>query len=359
MVPHSQAAPPVLLPRHAGAGASPAWALRLAVERGLLQSADFFSGAPVAEELSISHRSFLIRVAGRPRWFIKRADPVRTGGRDLGVEAAVYRLAVHHPEIARVIPRCRLIGEGGGLLVLDAVDGYPLNTLTFNSPGDSGILEAYGRSVAAVHQVRPAPFGQPPWLLVALEARWAGYSWLPRGCAALFRRLAASRALRTAFQDAHRRWRPRCLTHGDIRWANAVAESRDQTVRVWLVDWELACLGDPAWDVGSLIADALATKALLSGTEPAMEDWARMCTPILAGYRAAARPFPTSVWAEFVEQSVQLAGMRLVQSIIEHGHASSQDLQRAEAALLPSSLRFLLQSRAVGRGLARASEVAF
>ncbi len=78
------------------AGVSTAWALEFLLERGLLTPTDAVSGAVEAEELSTSHRSFCVRVGGQPRWFVKRADPIHSRGRDLGMEATAYSLAAGH-----------------------------------------------------------------------------------------------------------------------------------------------------------------------------------------------------------------------------------------------------------------------
>src|SRR6187397_3446497 len=99
------------------------WALRYLLDRRVLSSADAVLTTVEAEDTSISHASSCVYLNGRPQWFIKRADPTRSQGRDLGSEAAVYRLAASDPSLAEVIPRCRLIDERGDVIVLDAVAG--------------------------------------------------------------------------------------------------------------------------------------------------------------------------------------------------------------------------------------------
>jgi hypothetical protein len=56
-------------------------------------------------------------------------------------------------------------------------------------------------------------------------------------------------------------WTEECLIHGDFRWDNIVVTkdlAAKRVRRVALVDWELACLGDPAWDVGCAMGEYLA-----------------------------------------------------------------------------------------------------
>lgn len=338
---------------------SPSWALQLLLERGLLSAAEVLAGEPAAHEKSISHASFCVCVGGQPRWFVKVADPTRARGRDLGAEAAVYDFAVSQPALSRVIPRCLLTEPRASLVVTEAVSGAPLAaSLAFSNGADhrqSAALSAYGRSVALVHSARPAIFGHPPWLPVALEPRWGDYSWLPRWCAWLLTRLSGSATIRIAFQQARREWRRTCLIHGDLRWANALLEEDADALNVWLVDWELACLGDPSWDVGSLVADVAAAIALGEGTGPAVDQLMPACTPLLSGYLTSSS-LDTFSWASLIERSVRMAGVRLVQTIIEHGYTSPDELQMAEARLAPWMILFLTRTQDVAGRLVNASE---
>src|SRR5262249_38916837 len=188
-----------------------------------------------------------------PGGFGKAADPVRALGRDLGAEAAVYRLAAAHPALARVTPRCWMIAAHDQTIVLDAVDGEPLTTAIWQRARAHderrAILTVYGEALAHIHSVRPPRLGQPPWLLNALEPRWGRYEWLPAPCGALLIRLARSGAFREGFRIARREWRTTALVHGDIRWANGLVARCNGGYRIWIVDWELGCTGDPAWDV--------------------------------------------------------------------------------------------------------------
>jgi len=335
------------------------WALRYLLDRRVLSSADAVLTTVEAEDTSISHASSCVYLNGRPQWFIKRADPARSQGRDLGSEAAVYRLAASDPSLAEVIPRCRLIDERGDVIVLDAVAGKPLTAGLQRSSDDgtagpSEIVRAYGEAVARIHAVQPPPMGTPPWLLTALEPQWGNYSWLPPACASLLSRLAASATMRAAFQQAQFEWTPSSLVHGDLRWANVLMDEDAENVKLWLVDWELACLGDPAWDVGSILADIAATVLLEQGIPSLHEEPLSLSLSMLAGYRAAS-DFEIESWAWMLQRSVRLAGVRLVQTMIEQGHVSDDELQKAETRLMPWCVRFLTSAPAIAAELARAS----
>jgi hypothetical protein len=52
-------------------------------------------------------------------------------------------------------------------------------------------------------------------------------------------------------------WRPNCLIHSDVKGDNILLYAKPGAPSVWLIDWEMAALGDAAWDVGSMFADYL------------------------------------------------------------------------------------------------------
>ncbi|MGD1834153.1 MAG: phosphotransferase [Nitrososphaeraceae archaeon] len=57
-------------------------------------------------------------------------------------------------------------------------------------------------------------------------------------------------------------WTQKCLIHSDVKLENFVISSGNSYMKknktIKLVDWELASLGDPAWDVGSVFSSYLA-----------------------------------------------------------------------------------------------------
>ena len=298
----------------------------------------------VVTERSVSHRSFRVDVGGRPTLFVKQADAHRSHGRDLTTEAAVYRVARSSSALAEVVPHSRLISADDSLIVLDAVAGMslaetPLAGGAGVDPSIGSVLHAYGRAVARTHQVRPPPLGQPPWLLTALEPGWGTYEWLPDPSRELLLRLARMSAVRQRFRRAATTWRAQCLTHGDLRWANVLVAPNGGSPSVRLVDWELACLGDPAWDIGSVLADVLASAAFgVGAVGSAALDTREAARAFLGGYRVEATP---PGWLDLLERAVRLAGVRLVQSLVEYGHVSREFLAAQEPLLLPWAIHML------------------
>src|SRR4051794_14041142 len=117
------------VPRLGGSASPRATVVQALLARGVLSSDEGGTQGGVASGASVSHRSTRIDVGGEPRLFVKQADPVRSGGRNLAVEAAVYRIAQRSQPLAQVVPTPRFVSDDDATIVLDAVPGTPLSSL--------------------------------------------------------------------------------------------------------------------------------------------------------------------------------------------------------------------------------------
>jgi Ser/Thr protein kinase RdoA (MazF antagonist) len=335
--------------------ATPAWCARYLLDRGLVSPTAILRADVAVVDQSMSHRAFRVDVGGRPRLFLKAADRLGTEGRDLSVEVAVYRLATTSRPLARTLPRCHYLDEAAGVVVLDAVPGDTLaaylTPANAPDPRAAALLAAYGEAIARVHRVPTEPLGAPPWLLIALEPMWGGYEWLPPPCAALLRRLAATPAMREGFRRTRDRWRPRVLVHGDLRWANVLVAEEPDDARLRIVDWELACLGDPSWDVGSALADLVMLLALQRTGGASRAELVAWAAPLLAAYRHELDAAPSD-WLSLLDLSVRMAAVRLVQGLVEIGHVHPYEMEAAEPVLIEWSAELLADARHVARELA-------
>lgn len=343
------------------ARASPTAAtIRELLELDLITVDDAVAQGIVVTDASVSHCSVKVRIDDVARLFVKRSDPVRSAGRDLTTEAAVYRLAQSSPQLADVVPRCAFVSADDSLIVLEAAAGTPLSEteLAFGGDADANrdlssrsVLCKYGNAVARAHGVHPGPLGQPPWLLDVFEPGWGSYPWLPDPCRELLVRLGRTPRVSQGFRRAASRWRAECLVHGDLRWSNVLVALDAAPPRVWLVDWELACLGDPAWDIASVLADLLAAAALGSLHGRAPDIWPA-AQSFLGGYRASA-PLTPDAWWSLMQRSVALSGVRLVQTLVEFGHHDEATLRAMTPILLPWATHLLDAPPAVVAELAR------
>ena len=87
---------------------------------------------------------------------------------------------------------------------------------------------------------------------------------------------------RTSCGGAVGRRCPGALVHGDVKWDNVVLDPHGMQ----LFDWELSGAGDPAWDLGSAVADTISRPARMQGRAalpPDPADWVDACVAALLG----------------------------------------------------------------------------
>ena len=116
--------------------------------------------------------------------------------------------------------------------------------------------------------------------------------------------------------------------HGDLRWANILVQVHDvETLgMIRIIDWEMAGLGDPCWDVGTVLSEFVAFWALsipVVGGEPyeglakcPIEDMQPAMRAFWESY-AEAMEFDRATARERLIKSVRFAGARLIQTAYE------------------------------------------
>jgi aminoglycoside phosphotransferase (APT) family kinase protein len=216
--------------------------------------------------------------AGRTLAFAKVYAP---GTMDLAALALRYDLAAGALAGAGGVaaPRPLAYSEAHDLLLLEAMPGRRWDELGAGELAPA--LRLLGRAIATLHRVDPAgcvsaPFGRLRIRRVVNSAGLVGRA-LPAhaGAAArIARRLAGSAPVPAAA----------VLLHGDCHPKNALAGDGGLA----LIDLDQGALGDPAADIGSLIA-RLRHGALLTGDDPTSA--AGAAEEFLAGY-AAVRALP-------------------------------------------------------------------
>jgi aminoglycoside phosphotransferase (APT) family kinase protein len=168
-----------------------------------------------------------------------------------------------------------------------------------------------GAALAVLHSTRTDGFelqAPRPWLLTLL-AQGDSTSSIHGSVLEQIKRFAPLRAFT---DELGQRWPGTVMIHGDLRFSNVLAVRDPPYVR--LLDWELAGLGDPLYDLGCLLAAVLADAAA-RGTD--LQSAVRFFGLAYAEYRARA-PNVSVVSATLVAY----AALRLVQFAIEYAKSS-------------------------------------
>ncbi|MBI1243034.1 MAG: phosphotransferase [Nostoc sp. RI_552] len=139
-------------------------------------------------------------------------------------------------------------------------------------------------------------------------------------------------SLESAIADLAYEWQPCCLTHNDLKLNNILIHSRwdhlDNCL-VRLIDWEACGWGDPAFDLGNLIADYLGIWLCSLVVDPAIEleeslhlamTPLEVLQPSLLGLtRAYLKAFPIILEyrSDFLARVIQFTGLGLINQIQE------------------------------------------
>lgn len=240
----------------------------------------------------------IVAVAGRPRYVVKAA---RHGD--------VAPLVAHERRVLQTLARSTATSVAPAVADLPQLDDAlvvahldDLASAVRDDPLDLGQLVAV--SLARLHAARPTQAGRATG---ALGDSAVPALLLPRLAAPANRHPATAASLR--FLAAS--WRAGVPIHGDVKWEHV---RRDGA----LIDWELAGVGDPAWDLASLLHE------LCIGEVPPP-----VLGQVLATYaRHVGRPLHRA----FLQRTRAALAVRCVQSAEEYraSDAASRVVDRAE-----------------------------
>ncbi len=296
-------------------------------------------------DLSRSHMVVSVRFGDGRCLVVKRANPRadETIG-NLRRELVAYQLAGSHPVLAAAMPRCLWTDPARQVLVMEEVTpGATLYTDALHRRALPASTARLGRLAAGWHRgthglAFPALPTERPWVLDILTPG----CWRPPAADELLVHGRVRRELRRHFADLAGRLEPSCVVHGDLKWDNCLVEGRD---RVRVIDWEMAAVGDPAWDVAGILQDHLVLlRAIASPAEPdSLTERARDGAALFLSSYLDVAEVPDR--GDFIDRAARLTGARLVQTALEHAAAGPD--QRLAMVLLDDALGVLRDPRSL------------
>ena len=241
------------------------------LERGLLDRGAVVDGDVMVVEGARRHHNYSVIRRHGTGLFIKQMQPDQAySAQTLQKEAACYVMMESDPALAEIhalMPRFRAYDPDRHILVLELIGGgenlSELHRRVNAFPED--IARRVGELLARYHDVSARELlpransaifqGQPPWIL--------SFHLMPRGS---MQNLSAANGqfmsilqnypdFGQALDRLRMAWRRNALIHGDMKFDNVVVESKPDTnpQPMHVVDWELADVGDSAWDVASIL----------------------------------------------------------------------------------------------------------
>lgn len=248
-----------------------------------------------------SHAVLRVELGGQPVLSVKLFGASR--GETEGTAAAellARRLAREVPALAALVPQ----GHDSGnphLLIAAWVAGRPAweaegeaaPELTTGLPALSArlvpLLAAMHRA-SAQHLRRHPDTGidrAVPWILRLPDGDSPADLWSNPLIADVLAQIVARPELIAGLRRARAAWRPVGLIHGDCKLDNVIIGD-DGSIR--LIDWEMARLGDPAWDLA-----ALSHRLLIDQGEGAAAHLAQLAADYAAAIALPAQPIALRV----------------------------------------------------------------
>lgn len=252
---------------------------------------------------------------------VKTLKPGLAEHRGLAAEAFAYRLAGWNDDLAGVLPAALLVDERRAVLVLEAGPPETVGGALVASGAlpSTAACVALGRALATVHRATAGTPLPHPTNAGVLDLPGSSPEQLHLTTArTLALHLAEDPVLAACLQRGRAAWRAGCLVHGDVKWDNCLVALEEDPPRVRLIDWELSGWGDPAWDLGTFLAQASALE--LARGRPAEPDQ----RALVRAYAAAAEADPSPL-----SRLVDYWPARLVHLALECAEAGGDQFARA------------------------------
>lgn len=311
------------------------------LERGLLDRRAVVDGDVLVVEGVRRHHNYSVVRGDGTGLFVKQMQPDQPfSAQTLQKEAACYVMMESDPALEPIhalMPRFRSYDPDRSILVVELIaNGANLTEVHRHEnafPVD--VARRVGELLARYHDVSSRELlpranaaifqGAPPWIL--------SFHLMPRG--SVQNLSAANGQFMTILQSypdfgqaldrVRAGWRRDALVHGDMKFDNVVMCRTGDTMHV--VDWELADVGDSAWDVASILQAYLtwwiATLQRVPGTEGdgdgahyPLESIQPAVQAFWNAYAASRRLGVRESSAE-LERAVSYAGARMLQTVYE------------------------------------------
>lgn len=346
------------------------------LERGLLDRRAIVDGDVMVIEGARRHHNYSVVRRNGTGLFVKQMQPDQPySAQTLQKEAACYVIVESDPALAPIhelMPRFRsydpdrhilvleLIGRGENLSeVHRRVNGFPVHVAQrvgelLARYHDVSSRELLPRANAAIFQ------GQPPWILSFHLMQRNSMQNLSVANGQFIGILQNYPDFGPAIDRLRFAWRRNALMHGDMKFDNVVvrANGHAEIESMHVVDWELADVGDSAWDVASILqaylmwwigtlqrvpsADADAAQYPLETMQPAIRAFWET-------YAESRGLSPRDADAE-LERAVSYAGARMLQSVYE-SMVFAQSLTQQAVWQVQACMNILKEPRAAASDL--------
>ena len=252
-------------------------------------------------------------------------------------ESRAYEYLRDQSELEEVLVGSDMANPSSAVLSLDVPNGASTLRVqsTLNPRSADRIMRQLAHSCARIHRVdllddHPFPVLESSWVFMIHTMDPSEYT-ISSSAGHDFCALAGSEGLLIldALFDLTRQWHASTFFHNDLKWDNILVHPREgeaEPTQVKIIDWEMVGIGDPCWDIGTMLSEFVAFWALSIPVVDG-EPYAGLAKYPIKEMQPAIRAFWES-YAEAMEfnratarerliKSVRFAGARLIQTAYE------------------------------------------
>ncbi|MBL8814342.1 MAG: phosphotransferase [Planctomycetaceae bacterium] len=325
--------------------------------RGHVSAASVIHRTCRVEDCSSRNRCFKVAFSDSSGIFVKQARQTDSITKKcLEIEAECLRLfarSSHGSTIASFVPDLVEYDEGRSILCTTLIsNSMSMRAMQLENPEYRlPLAKAVGTVLAAFHvlpieetteQLPDAAHHRVPTLL-------HGRSLISSPAddpAGVYARIQEYPEYVKLVRESTAYWHADGLTHGDIRWDNILVVESQTVPQVSIVDWELAGIGDTAWDVAGVIQSYLID---WSANRLNTEELQILVREFLTSY-LDVRGLPAEETTAYLRRAIIYSGCRLIQSTFEQ-HQFGTPLDSAGLGLLQLSWNILRDPVAVENDL--------
>jgi len=167
---------------------------------------------------------------------------------------------------------------------------------------------------------------QLPWILLSERRNSHPFKYLSRATAELFDQVERSRQLPEALDQIRNEWQTTTLMHGDLKLENCILSTDLVTneISVTTVDWELADIGDPCWDTGSILQSFVSAKIMSYPITDASRDFLDQRVAVFESLRSFWQAYSQSLGItsesseKLLKRCLRFGAARMIQSAYEY-----------------------------------------
>jgi hypothetical protein len=324
------------------------------IDRNIVSAESVVDGDCTVVEITRRNRNFKVLRKSEAGYFVKQVktyDPAAVSS--LTREAQSYWLAKYDPGfrgISSLMPRLIFYDAQRQILVMElfpgAEDLAALHLRQRQFP--VGVAATLGAALGAYHrEVDLSKDGEEARKVFPMSLPWIMTLNLPyiqtlkntdENHQKFFGILEQYPEFLETIGKIRAGWQVNSLIHGDMKWENCIICNEEMKI----IDWELADLGDSAWDVGSIFQNYLSLWASREGLESNGGSIEAMQPAMAAFWNAyvGRMGLDAADRATLLEKCCRCAAVRLIQSTYEYMHYTKR-LDRSGILLLQLSLNML------------------